>query len=466
MTLAKAIFLVALAALTAGRAGAANSAQQTAPAAPATPAAAGSVATSKLPADIDLSKPLSLVDCARVALVLNPGLAVAGQQVIQAKDTAIQAKAALLPNLTAGADVISSQNLTSGAIGGTGGSFANSGRSTDRDLSLQLSETFFQSGVPQTIAAARASLLASRWGFNDARRTLLLQVAQSYYDVLAAVALVGVDQQAVKDDTAHLDEANARIEAGTAAKSDRYPFDVALQQALVQAISAVNQLTLSTNALKQILGLPASSPLQVAESLGRPPAPANVEDLLAAASQNRPDILQGKAQVEAARQTAKAADIQRGPILVANAADNYGIHTDLTGNSWQVEAGVSMPIFDAGVTRAAAESAGAAEKIAQADLRLVELEASQDVENNFATAVSANQQIDAAQAATNAAQLYLQAAEEKYKGGIGTTIDVTDAELTLEQARTSEVQARYNYNTALAALRAAVGEAAVEGLAP
>jgi outer membrane protein len=88
------------------------------------------------------------------------------------------------------------------------------------------------------------------------------------------------------------------------------------------------------------------------------------------------------------------------------------------------------------------------------------------VENNFATAVSANQQIDAAQAATNAAQLYLQAAEEKYKGGIGTTIDVTDAELTLEQARTSEVQARYNYNTALAALRAAVGEAAVEGLAP
>jgi outer membrane protein TolC len=464
MTLAKAISLLALAALTAGRASAADSAGPTPPATPASPSAAGSVVTRKLPADVDLSKPLSLVDCARVALALNPGLAVSGQQVIQAKDVAILARAALLPNLSAGGDMIASHSLTTGSL--SGGGLSGSGNSTDRDLSLQLNETFFQSGVLQQIAAARASLLASRWGFNDARRTLLLQVAQGYYNVLADIALVEVDQQTVKDDTAHLDEANARIEAGTGAKSDRYPFDVALQNALVAAISATNQETLSLNALKQVLGLPASSQLKVAESLGRPPAPTKVEEMLAAAEEKRPDILEGKAEVDAAHQTEKAAAIKQGPVLVASGSDNYGIHTDVTGNAWQVEAGVSMPIFDAGVTRADTESARAAEEIAQQNLRQVELGASQDVENNFATAVSANQQIDAAQTATAAAQLYLQAAEEKYKGGIGTTIDVTDAELTLEQARQSEVQARYNYNTALAALRASVGEAAVEGMEP
>ena len=463
MTLAKAITLVVLAALALGPAGAADAAG-TLPAPPATASAAGAVAARKLPADIDLSKPLSLVDCARVALALNPGLAVSGQQVIQAKDVAIQARAVLLPNLSAGADVISAQALTSGALGGSG--LSTTGRSTDRDLSLQLNETFFQSGVPQQIAAARAALLAARWGFNDARRTLLLSVAQTYYNVLAAKALVAVDQQAVKDDTAHLDEANARIEAGTAAKSDRYPFDVQLQQDLVQAITAVNQATLSTNALKQILGLPASTQLTVAESLGRPPAPEKVEDMLAAAMEQRPDILQGKAQVEAAHQSTKAAEIKQGPVLTASGSDNYGMHTDLTGNAWQVEAAVSMPIFDAGVSRAAAESARAAEQIAREDLRQVELTASQDVENNFVSAVAANQEIDAAQTATAAAQQSLQAAEEKYKGGIGTVIDVTDAELRLEQARTSEVQARYNYNTALAALRASVGQAAIEGLQP
>jgi outer membrane protein TolC len=417
-----------------------------------------------LPPGIDLSKPLTLADCARLAVALNPDLAVSGQQVIQAKDAAIVARAALLPNLSAQADVISQQILSSESL--AGGGFSRSGRSTDRDLALQLSETFFQSGVPQQIAAARASWLAARWGFHDARRTLLLQVAQSYYNVLADIALLGVDQQAVKDDTAHLDEALAGIEAGTAAKSDRYPFDVALQQALVTAIGAANQVTLGLNALKQVLGLPASSPLKVAESLGRPPAPDKVEDMLAVAMTQRPDILEGKAQVDAARQTAAAAEIKRGPVVTASGSDEYGLQSDVTGNAWQVEASVSIPIFDAGVSRAEAESAEAAWNIAKQDLRQTTLGATQDGENNFATAVSANQQIDVAQAATTAAQLYLQAAVEKYQGGIGTTIDVTDAELTLEQARTSEVQARYNYNTALAALRASMGEAAVEGLTP
>jgi outer membrane protein TolC len=464
MTLAKSLSLLALVALTVGPARAADSAAPAQPAAVAAPGTTGGVPTPKLPPGVDLSKPLTLADCGQVALALNPTLSISGQQVTQAKDLSIQARAALLPNLSAGADVIAQQVLFSESL--SGGGITRVGRSTDRDLALQLNETFFQSGVPQTIAAARATWLAARWGFNDARRTLLLQVAQNYYNVLAAIALSQVDQQAVKDDTAHLDEADARIEAGTAAKSDRYPFDVQLQQALVAAIGAVNQVTLSTNALKQVLGLPASSPLQVAESLGRPPAPAKVDDLLAAAMTQRPDILQGKAQVDAARQTAAAAEIQRGPVVTAGGSDNYGLHTDVTGNAWQVEASVSVPIFDAGVTRSGAESAEAAWNIARENLRLTKLTATQDVENNFATEVAANQQIDLAQAATNAAQLNLQAATEKYKGGIGTTIDVTDAELTLEQSKTSEVQAQYNYNTALAALRASVGEAAVEGLAP
>ncbi len=57
----------------------------------------------------------------------------------------------------------------------------------------------------------------------------------------------------------------------------------------------------------------------------------------------------------------------------------------------------------------------------------------------------------------------LQAAEEKYKAGRGTVIDVTDAEQSLRQAEADEVKALYDYNTSLATLRAAVGQAVVPG---
>jgi TolC family type I secretion outer membrane protein len=417
-----------------------------------------------LPAGTDLSKPQSLTDCARLALALNPSLAVAGKQVTQASASVVQARAALLPSLSLGADLAASQSLTPSGGGATGGGFTGGGRSTNRDVSLTLNQTFFRSGLIQQIAAARASALAARWGFHDARRTLLLNVAQGYYAVLAATALADVAHQSVKAATVHLDAANTRIQAGTAAKSDRYPFEVQLQQALVQAISAENQITLSLNNLKEIMGLPATVSLRLAESLGRPAPPDNLDELRAQAMQNRPDVAQRRAQVEASRQQAQAAEIQRGPVLTASGSDDYGSHTNAQGNAWQVQVGVSLPIFDAGATRAAADSARAGLDIARENLRQTELGASAEVENNFATALQANQQIDVAQAATNAAQISLQAAEEKYAAGLGTVLDVTDAELKLRQAQSDEVQARYNYNTALAALRASVGQPAVEGL--
>ena len=418
-----------------------------------------------LPPGFDLGTPLTLVDCARLALALNPSFAVAGQQIVQANASATQARAALLPNLSLGADLAASQNLR-GTGTTTTGTTSTTSRNTTRDLSLQLNQTFFQSGVPQQIAAARASARAAQWGFNDARRTLLLDVAQSYYSALAAVSLAEVAHRAVTASTLHLDAANARIEAGTAAKSDRYPFEVELQQALIQAISAENQITLSFNALKQVMGLPATTPLKLADSLGQPPAPDRLEDLRAQALDKRPDVAQRRAQVEAARQSAKAAQIRRGPVFTASGSDNYGLHTDVDGNAWQVGISVALPIFDAGSTRAAADSANAGWAIAQEGLRQTELAAATDVENSFATAQQANKQIDVAQAAATAAQVALQAAEERYTAGVGTVIDVTDAELKLQQALADQVQALYSYNTALAALRASVGEAAVESLEP
>ena len=408
-----------------------------------------------LPEDLDLSKPLTLVDCVRVGLAVNPALAIANQQIRQAQAGVTQARAALMPNLGLNWDVAASKSLAGGSSLG--------GQRTDRDLVLSLSQTFYRSGLSQEIGAARAMAQAAGWGRQDTERTLVLGVAQNYYAALAAGGLADVARRAVLSARQHLDAADARISAGTAAPADRYPFLVELHQAMVQAITTENQVKTTLNGLKQAMGLPAEVSLQLAESLGRPPLPDNLDELRQSAYQARPDVLRQKSQVAAARLTAQVAQIERGPVLNATGTGSYGQHTDVTGEAWQLQLGVSLPVFDGGLTRANLEKSRASLDIAEQTLQQLELLISLEVEDSYLGAVEANARIEAVDAVVEAAQVSLEAAQEKYKAGVGTVLEVTDAEQSLRQAEADQVKARYDYNTSLAGLRSAVGQAIVPG---
>ncbi len=424
----------------------------------------GSAATAQppvpaLPAGIDLSAPLTLADCARVALALNPSAVMASQQINQAEAALLQARSPLIPYVSLDWDVVARRSLGQGA--GATGFDGGGGRSTDRNLGISVSQTFYRSGLSQEVGAARAGLAAARWGEEDTRRLLLLSVAQGYYATLAAQELAAVAQRAVQAATQHLDAANARIEAGTAARADRFPFEVELQRALLAAIEANNQVNTTLNGLKRTLGLPAPTPLRLAETLSRPSLPGPVEDLRATAFRERPDLRELREQLAAAQLNLEAANIQRGPVLSASGTDSYGRQTDVTGNSWQVQVGVSLPVFDTGAVRASRERAQAALAIARETLRQAELQISQEVENAYLSATEANARIETATAAVAAAQVAADAAQERYRAGVGTVIEVTDAEQNLRQAEADRVRALYDYNSAVAALRAAIGAAAI-----
>ncbi|HEY3398518.1 MAG TPA: TolC family protein [Armatimonadota bacterium] len=414
-----------------------------------------------LPAGVDLSKALTLNDCVQIALRQSPTLAATADQIIQAQAGVTQARAALLPALSLNWDVIASKPLPSS----NSTTFGSSGQRTTRDLFLQLSQTFYQGGLPEQIGAAQASATASRWALQDSRRLLVLSVAISYYNELAAAGLAEVAQRAVKTSTQHLDAANARIEAGTAARSDRFQFEVELQTALVAAIAANNQVKTSLNDLKLAMGLPAEAPVKLADALSRPALPTDTEDLKQQAYLHRTDVQRLVALRESARLNMKVSQIQAGPVLTLSGTTDWGMHTnDVTGDSWQVQAGVAMPIFDAGLTRSRVDSNRAALDQADQALRQAELSISHDLDTNYATAVQTNAGIDAANASVEAARVNLAAQQERYLAGVATVIDVTDAEQSLRSAEANQVQSLYNYNTALAALSAAQGQSVVPGI--
>ena len=395
---------------------------------------------------VDLGKTLTLDDLVRLAIANNPVTSISVETVKRADAAVVQARAAQLPDLGLGADVRQTKLL-----GGPSG-----GRSS-RDLSLTLSETFYQSGLREQIEAARAGARAARFGDADTHRTLILSVAQSYFTALASVGLAEVAMRAVAASQQHLDLSDARIARGVAARADRYPFEVELAQARLTAISADNTAKTSLTNLKRAIGLASNIAIKIAPALTYPSYSGKLPELLQTAYDNRPDIKQAQEQAKQARQSLRIAEIQAGPVLTVDGTADYGYHTGQTGDAWQVSAGVSVPIFDSGRSRAAVDSAAAAFKIAQENLRSTQLDISAEVERNFLNVTAAEAGLTAADAALKSAQVSLGAAQEKYANGVGTVIDVTDAETKLEQSDADQVKAKFDYNTSLAALKASVG---------
>ena len=93
----------------------------------------------------------------------------------------------------------------------------------------------------------------------------------------------------------------------------------------------------------------------------------------------------------------------------------------------------------------------------QARVRDTELTVWQDVQQSYLTMISAEQQIGAAQKAVDSAQENFQLSQGRFDAGVANIIELTDAQLALTQAQSSEAQALANYRIAIAQLERAIG---------
>ena len=151
------------------------------------------------------------------------------------------------------------------------------------------------------------------------------------------------------------------------------------------------------------------------------------------------------------------------PTVAVNSGYNWK-DSDFPGfanKGWSIGGSVSWPIWDGGATQAAIKKAEAGVKVAQEQLlqsrESVELEVRQDYLNILA----AKEQIRSTEASVAEAEEAYKIAAVRYSSGVGTNLDVLDAELQLSTARTNYISALYNYNIGLATLENAMGIPAV-----
>lgn len=287
-----------------------------------------------------------------------------------------------------------------------------------------------------------------------------LNVATEYYNLQEADEQVRIAQAAVVNAEASLRDARALEEAGVGTRFDSLRTQVNLansQQTLTNAQSqqriARRQLATRLN-LAQSATITAADPVKLAGLWNQ-----TLENSIVAAYQNRPELQQQLAQRNIGEQQRRLALSQIGPqVSVVASYDLLDQFNDTVGvtNGYSVALRANLNLFDGGASRAQAAQAKADIQIAETQFSQTRNQIRFQVEQAYSNLRSNLENVQTSQAALDQARESLRLARLRFQAGVGTQLEVLDAENALTGAEGNRVSAILNYNRALANLQRAV----------
>ncbi len=356
-------------------------------------------------------------------------------------------------------------------------------------LSLNVSNRFDLTGqIRAAVSQFRLQSLADQFILGQIRNARILRAQTVYFNTLRAKHQVEVAAASLTNFQRQLTDANNLNEAGVGQKIDVLRAQTQVATAEQNLRTAQNNLGIAVISFNDLVGRPLDAPVRLADPPGvvfeqpvtdfsrvgaptakdtapLPAAPAEVSAIdvnqaLATASGQRPEILQAQVNVRVAETGIKLARAGLEPTFSLSAAGNYYPTPSFQfprQRTAQLTATITIPLYDGGATRDRVQEARLLTQNAQTSLASTRSDVALDVRQAYLNLVTASQQIGAANAALQSAIGARQLAELRYKGQVGLYLEVTDAQAALVQAENNQVDAVYNYLVARAQFQNAVG---------
>lgn len=291
-----------------------------------------------------------------------------------------------------------------------------------------------------------------------------LAAVQAYYQYLEAVKLAEVQAQSVTDYASHLNNVQQQFDAGIVAKLDVLSSNVSLANAKQKSIAADNTRDVAEANLNNIMRVPMNTTLNpLDKNFPEPEFDLTMEQAILMAQKYRWELVEADYGVRAAEASLRSA--KAGYLPTVSVGGGYSWKeasvTAVDKDDWAVQGGLSWSLWDGGATQASVKKADAAVKTAQETLLQAREKIELEVRQDYLNVLSYKEQIRAAEASVAQAEEAYKIATVRYSSGVGINLDVLDAELALNTARTNYITALYNYNIGLATLEHAMGVPAV-----
>lgn len=312
-----------------------------------------------------------------------------------------------------------------------------------------------QGQIGQAKANYRSMLSAEEQAYIEMKET----ATNGYFTMLDAGNMKTLCQESVDRLQAHLDNVIAQYNVGIVARADVLRSEVELANAKQDLISAENGYDVAEATLNNIIGTPLDTTLVLKDSLQYEPYDNDMAYCLAYSEEHRPELKQAEYGVDAAEAALVVARSGHMPKISASASNSWASENwpGDDDENWAVGVTASMNIFDSGVTwskiHAAQENLAKAKETQRQVKDAVELE----VRTDYLGMREAEKRISTTQVAVAQAEEDYHIAVVRYQAGVGTNIDVMDAQVALTEAKTNYVKALYDYNTSKAALNTSMG---------
>lgn len=423
-----------------------------------TPPLAGAQAlaepTPRLPSPV-AGRVLSLKEALDIALENQPSIQARLGDYAAARQRVDQAFSGLLPQIGGSWNALRDQSVSqlTNTFGRTRTIYSWTTTTTAKATASQL---LFDFG--KTFAATdreKANAESSKEDVEIERDATLLLVKESYFNLLFGKRLVVVNREAVARAELNLRSAKGFFEVGTRPKFDVTRAEVDLANAQLTLIQARNAVRLARVALNTAMGISIGAPTEVQDILTYEAFPVDESRLLPEALQRRPEYRQVQVRVEAAEATVRQNFRNFFPDLTGNAF--YGAARADMNEIWELGVTLNWSIFDGGNKIAKYKEAKASLEAAQSRVRVQELAIWKEVEQAHLNVIESEERIQAAKKAVESAQENFRLAQGRFDAGVGTIIELTDAQLALTQAQSTEAQALTDYRIGVSRLERALG---------
>jgi len=426
-------------------------------------------------------RPLTLEECVAIALRDNSTLRNAERRAQIAGTNVMTSRAAILPEISTSlssgkirqgdrtllGDVPVGLDEATGEVIYQRRTITQPGYSSNTNSAqLQASLLLFDFGASwNRVRQANAAEDASTKTYYSSKQNTVLLVHQQYFGYLKELQLLGVYEEAAKSSEEQLRRTESMFEIGSVAQGDVFRARTTLGQDRINLITQKNQVRSARNLLNVAMGRPADAELNVVdieeESQFRD---YNLEEVVKLAVEKNPELQSFQHEMKRAqlgKRIAMSAFLPSFSLSGSYSRSNNEfdrVYSDFSKN-WFGSVGISMRLnlFNGFSDQANVERETLNYRIAEEDhqnrLRNLRLEAEQALLSLQAW----KEIIEINKDNLISAQEDLRLAQERYRVGAGTLLDIINAQVSVTRAKSTFVRAKYDSKISHAQLQATMG---------
>ncbi len=333
---------------------------------------------------------------------------------------------------------------------------------TQRSLGLNLSYLLYDFGArAANLEYAQQLLAAANATQEGTLQSVFLAAVQAFYKLQAAEAAVRASLDAERAAQQSFAAAQARYLAGSATPADKLQAKTAWSQSSLNRITAEATLHKARGSLANVMGWDANQAVSIAPAQTAA-APVefshDIQALIEQAKQQRPDLRAAEAQVKAAQASSEAARAAGKPSIALTASSNQSSSNGINSHGSSLGVSVSVPLFAGYAPTYRVRAAEAQVEVRTAQLERLRSQTSLDVWNAYQDLLSATQALHSTADLLDSASQSQRMTVGRYQAGVGTMLDVLNAQSSLANAQQQGIQAQLNWNISRATLAQAVGK--------